>query len=120
MPRKSSIAIILLFLFVACFVMFKVFFVDKCISRDAKYEPVYSKNTGYVGDESCKKCHKTEHQDWRKSDHYMSMLLPSDSTVVGDFNNVTFTADGVTSRFFKKGNKFYINTEDNDGKKSGF
>ncbi|TCK55124.1 tetratricopeptide repeat protein [Flavobacterium sp. 90] len=120
MPRKSSIAIILLFLFVACFVMFKVFFVDKCISRDAKYEPVYSKNTGYVGDESCKKCHKTEHQDWRKSDHYMSMLLPSDSTVVGDFNNVTFTADGVTSRFFKKGNKFYINTEDNDGKNRDF
>jgi len=37
-----------------------------------------------------------------KSDHYMSMLPANDSTVKGDFNNVTFTADGVTSKFFKK------------------
>lgn len=120
MFRKSSIAIGLVILLVASFVVFKVFYANKFTSEDAKYEPVFSKNVGYVGDESCKKCHETEHQDWKKSDHYMAMLLPGDSTVLGDFNNVTFTADGVTSRFFKKANKFYINTEGDDGKNHDF
>lgn len=120
MFRKSSIALFLLIVLVASFVLFKVFLANKVTSEDAKYEPIFSKNVGYMGDESCKKCHVSEHHDWKKSDHYMSMLLPSDSTVFGDFNNVTFTADGVTSRFFKKGEKFYINTEGDDGKKQDF
>jgi tetratricopeptide (TPR) repeat protein len=48
------------------------------------------------------------------------MLPPNDSTVKGDFNNVTFTADGVTSRFYKKGSKFFIYTEGDDGKNHDF
>jgi len=46
----------------------------------------------------------------------MAMLLPDDSTVKGDFNNSTFTADGITSKFFKRDGKFIINTEGDDGK----
>lgn len=120
MFRKSSIALFLVLILVASFVVFKVFFAEKCTSEDRKYEPVFSSNLSYVGDESCKQCHKTEHHQWKKSDHYKSMLLPADSTVSGDFNNVTFTADGVTSRFFKKGEKFFINTEGDDGKNHDF
>jgi Tfp pilus assembly protein PilF len=48
------------------------------------------------------------------------MLPPNDSTVKGDFNNVSFTADGVSSRFFKKGSRFFINTEGDDGKNHDF
>lgn len=120
MFRKSSIAVVLVIILLSSFVVFKVFYTNKWNSQDAKYEPVFSKTLGYVGDESCKKCHKTEHHEWKKSDHFMSMLPPSDSTVFGDFNNVTFTADGVTSRFFKKGEKFIINTEGDDGKNHDF
>lgn len=120
MFKKSLITLFLLILLVASFVLFKVIFGNKFTSADAKYEPVFSKNVGYMGDESCKKCHSNEHKDWKKSDHYMSMLLPTDSTVFGDFNNATFTADGVTSHFFKKGKKFYINTEGDDGKNRDF
>lgn len=50
----------------------------------------------------------------------MSMLPPNDSNVKGDFNNVTFTAGGVSSRFFRKGTKYYINTEGDDGKNHDF
>lgn len=120
MFKKPSIAIILVIVLLVCFVVFKVFIANTCSSVEAPFEPVFSKNTGYVGDESCKKCHKTEHHEWKKSDHFMSMLLPGDSTVFGDFNNVTFTADGVTSKFFRKGEKFFINTEGEDGKNHDF
>jgi len=48
------------------------------------------------------------------------MQPANDSTVLGDFNNTTFVADGVTSRFFKKDGTFYINTQGEDGKNHDF
>ena len=117
MFRKSVITILII---IVLFVFFRVFFVDQYSSKFAKYTEVETSKISYVGDQSCKKCHANEFHEWKKSDHYMSMLPPNDSTVKGDFNNVTFTADGITSRFFKKGNKFYINTEGDDGKNRDF
>lgn len=70
----------------------------------------------YVGSANCKSCHQDEFTDWQMSDHHQAMAVANDSTVVGDFNKVTFTADGVTNSFFKKDNKFYINSQGEDGK----
>ncbi len=43
------------------------------------------------------------------------MQVANDSTVEGNFNNTTYTADGVTSHFFKKDDKYFINTQGADG-----
>ncbi len=117
MYKKS---ILLIVIFVVLLVIFRVFIVDSCTSKYVTYKDIQSQSAAYLGDQSCKKCHATEFNEWKHSDHYMSMLPPNDSTVKGDFNNVTFTADGVTSRFYKKGAKFYINTEGDDGKNHDF
>lgn len=117
MLKKSSIVIIILFVL---FFVFRVFIVASCSSKDTKYTEELSFNNAYIGDQSCKKCHTSEHHQWKQSDHYMSMLPANDSTVKGDFNNVTFTADGVTSKFYKRGTKFIINTEGADGKNHDF
>lgn len=69
----------------------------------------------YAGDEACKSCHAQEHADWKISDHFKAMQHPNDTTVLGDFNNAVFAADGVTSRFFKRDGKFFIHTEGDDG-----
>lgn len=74
-----------------------------------------SKNS-FVGDQQCQSCHQQEHNDWKTSDHFKAMLAPNDSTVKGDFNNAIYSADGVSSRFFKKGEDFYINTQGPDGR----
>lgn len=113
MLKKSTILVLIILVLL---VIFRIFIVVSCNSKDAKHSAIQS----HSGDESYRKCHKTEFQEWKKSDHYMSMLPPNDSTVKGDFNNITFKADGVASRFFKKGNKFFINTEGNDGKNHDF
>lgn len=117
MYKKS---ILLAVVFVIFLIVFRVFIVDSCISKYVKYSEIKSETASYVGDQSCKKCHATEFKEWKKSHHYMSMLPPNDSTVKGDFSNVTFTADGVSSRFFKKDSKFFINTEGGDGKNHDF
>nr|WP_315150259.1 tetratricopeptide repeat protein [uncultured Flavobacterium sp.] len=115
---KKSIFLILLSIFLL--VVFRVFIVDSCTSKYIKYTDIESHSKEYVGDQSCKKCHTTEFKEWKQSHHYMSMLPPNEATVKGDFNNVSFTADGVSSRFYKKGNKYYIYTEGDDGKNHDF
>ena len=39
----------------------------------------------------------------------------NEATVLGDFNNATFTNFGVTSRFFKQGGRFIVQTDGPDG-----
>lgn len=117
MFKKSTILVLVL---VVLLVIFRVFIVDSCSSKDVKYTEIEANKKAYVGDQSCKKCHATEFKEWKQSHHYMSMLLPNDSTVKGDFSNVTFTADGFSSRFFKKDSKFFINTVGDDGKNHDF
>jgi tetratricopeptide (TPR) repeat protein len=73
-------------------------------------------DNAYVGDEQCKSCHYKQWQDWKVSDHYKAMLPANDSTVKGNFNNATYTKDGITSKFFKKRDQFYINTQGPDGR----
>ena len=70
----------------------------------------------FIGSSNCQSCHAKEFADWKKSDHYLAMQHAHDSTVLGDFNNKIFVADGVTNMFFKRGGKFYINTQGEDGK----
>ena len=77
-------------------------------------------NSTFVGSASCKSCHASEYSEWLESDHYQAMLPANDSSVLGDFNQVSFAADGVTSSFFKKDGKFFINTEGPDGRNQDF
>ena len=70
----------------------------------------------YVGANQCKSCHANQYADWLKSDHFKAIQEPNDSSMLGDFNNKSYQADGVTSTFFKKDGKYYINTQGEDGK----
>ena len=70
----------------------------------------------YVGSNSCIDCHKREFALWSTSDHARAMALPADSTVLGDFNDAAFTQHGITSRFTKKRDGYFVSTEGEDGK----
>jgi tetratricopeptide (TPR) repeat protein len=72
-------------------------------------------NATYVGRATCAECHQTEHNLWLGSDHDRAMEVASEASVLGDFNNATFTYQGVTTRFFRRGEKFMVNTEGPDG-----
>lgn len=69
----------------------------------------------FLGDEACKQCHVGEFKDWEGSHHDKAMEVADASTILADFNDVKFTSQGVTSRFFKKDADFYVNTEGPDG-----
>jgi predicted CXXCH cytochrome family protein len=108
------------FFFAAVIVYLVAFLLESCnVPRDQKEATqVEVKNAPltFVGSTTCQSCHTKEFNDWKKSDHYLAMLHAHDTTVLGNFNNTSYTADGVTNRFFKKDGKFYINTQGEDGK----
>jgi predicted CXXCH cytochrome family protein len=79
-----------------------------------------SEPNAFVGDQACKNCHADEYKSWAGSGHFKAMMPATDSTVSGDFNNQKLTADGMSSRFFKKNGKFYINTEGENGSNQDF
>jgi tetratricopeptide (TPR) repeat protein len=72
-------------------------------------------NADYVGRQTCAECHKSEHELWLGSDHDRAMELATETAVLGDFNDASFTYQGVTSRFFRRGDKYMVNTEGPDG-----
>ena len=74
----------------------------------------------FVGSEACAGCHKAEAALWKESQHKHAMQHASNASVLGDFDNATFAYYGVNSRFFKKDNKFFVETDGPDGKLATF
>ncbi len=99
----------------ALFVVSGILMTGGCNTNARKEGSMPQGKNEFVGDQSCKSCHTTEYNSWKQSHHFMAMQPANDSTVSGNFNNAIYTADGVTSRFFKEAGKFMINTQGDDG-----
>ncbi|MEO8149628.1 MAG: multiheme c-type cytochrome [Bacteroidia bacterium] len=92
------------------------FLLDGCKTEKHQNSSALLNNTPkYVGSVTCKSCHSKEYNDWQTSHHFKAMMAANDSTIAGDFNNSTFIANGITSHFFKRDKKFFINTQGDDG-----
>jgi Tfp pilus assembly protein PilF len=74
----------------------------------------------YAGAERCASCHEEQMKLWRTSHHAQAMQAASNSTVLGNFSDAHFTKDGVTSTFFQKDDRYYVNTAGPDGKPQDF
>ena len=100
-------------------------FIFSCKEK-TKYESVNQKENVFIsakeipdsyflGDNNCKECHQQEFKDWQGSHHDKAMQKADSLTILADFNNKTFTSQGVTSLFYKKGEDYFVNTEGPDG-----
>jgi len=74
----------------------------------------------FVGREQCIDCHTAAYESWLGSDHDNAMDIASEETVSGDFNNVEFEHRGVVSRFYRKDEKYFVNTEGSGGEMADF
>ena len=69
---------------------------------------------------TCVQCHAAEARVWSQSHHAKAMARATSQTVLGDFGGVDFEHKGVVSRFFRKGDRFFVRTEGPDGKPADF
>ena len=82
----------------------------------AAVEPAVARPAGYVGSDACAECHAKESAAWAKSQHKAAMELPSASTMLGNFDDASYTKDGVTSRYTRRGDDWFVRTDGPDGK----
>ncbi len=78
------------------------------------------KPAAYVGSQPCADCHADAWRAWRGSQHAQATQAATDATVLGDFNDATFSADGVESRFFRRDGGFFVHTDGPDGVPTDF
>lgn len=74
----------------------------------------------FVGRNQCLTCHQDQADAFAGSHHDLAMDRASDSTVLGDFDDVTFEHHGVSSRLYRDGERFMIRTEGEDGTMQDF
>ncbi len=75
---------------------------------------------GYVDNQRCVACHEAPAAAWAGSHHAQAMAPATAATVRGDFNDTRFRHQGVTTRFFRRGDKFFVNTDGPDGRLADF
>ena len=77
--------------------------------------PAEKADPAWVGTERCHSCHPREYQAWQGSDHDLAMQGTTPETVLGDFNDARFEYAGLTHRFFRRDNDYWVETDGPDG-----
>ena len=74
----------------------------------------------FIGSERCASCHASQYAAWQKSQHAVAMQEATAATVLGRFDGTRFESGGVTSMFFRRGERLVVNTEGPDGQHRDF
>jgi len=83
--------------------------------HDKNIDAGHTKTNPFAGSQTCRQCHAKEYTDWKGSDHDLAMQKATANSVLADFNHTHFSSKGIDYKFFKKGENFYVHTEDKDG-----
>lgn len=79
-----------------------------------------AEDRGYLGSRACADCHRQQYQLWQGSHHDWAMKAANAETVLGDFENVRFDHYGEKSRFFKRDGRYFVETDNAEGKQQVF
>ena len=72
-------------------------------------------DAGFVGTEICATCHKAEFAAWQNSHHDLAMQEPTPESVLGDFDDATFSYHGAVTTFSKVNDEYWVTTEGPEG-----
>ncbi len=78
--------------------------------------PIEVLSDGYVGSQSCQKCHSREHSTWHRSYHRTMTKPASPQTVFGRFDGVPVKARGAMYQLETRGDEFWVTMDDPDGR----
>ena len=95
-----------------------VFVVMASLDGQASETPLMAPD--FVGVSVCKGCHEKSFDNWQGSHHDLAMQPATSRSVLGDFDNASFTQYGVTSVFYKQGGRFFVKTEGESGQLQEF
>ena len=71
--------------------------------------------TTFVGAQACAGCHTAQFDAWKGSHHALAMQPATTAAVLGDFPETKLEHFGVTTTFFRNGDRFMVRIEGPDG-----
>ncbi len=77
-----------------------------------KARPDIDRSEGYLGSESCKKCHEDYHQSWHTSYHRTMTQPITPATAPAAINNTSVTVEGLTYLFTRRNEDFFVELND--------
>jgi tetratricopeptide (TPR) repeat protein len=80
----------------------------------------HAEETGFAGSAVCASCHAGESAAWQTSDHHWALREPDPQSMLGDFNNASFSHKGVATRFFTKDGSYFVETQGAGGSPETF
>jgi predicted CXXCH cytochrome family protein len=95
-------------------VVFGALFVLSCATASAQTAGQEG-TPRYVTSDACGGCHDAAMAAWRTSHHAWAWRMPSDDTVLGDFNDARFDEGGHITSFTRDGASFLVETEGQSG-----
>jgi tetratricopeptide (TPR) repeat protein len=122
LTQKQLVFLLLLILFIGAIPVALLWAVKRSTPTPAQPQLATStvEQAEFVDNDACAECHADYVAAWAGSHHAQAMQPANAQTVLGDFDDASFTAFGVTSRFFKEGDAFVVNTQGSDGKYADF
>ena len=81
-------------------------------SANAKLEisnrPIEKMSRGYVTSDKCRQCHTHHYDTWHASHHRTMTQVPSQESVIADFDNKVLSHSGRDFRFFHEGDDYFM------------
>jgi len=88
--------------------------------RSAHGPSVVATPPTFVGSDRCADCHAAQVGAWRSSQHAVAMQHATDQTLLGDFDDASFSHAGMTTTFFRRDGKPFVRTDGPDGEPADF
>ena len=82
--------------------------------------PVAAGDATFVGSTACAECHEAEYTDWQGSHHQLAMQDATPETILADFDDASVEYFGATSRMFRDGERYVMQTDNKDGELEEF
>ena len=76
--------------------------------------PIEFADEQYRTSSSCLVCHRSQYQSWHASYHRTMTQLATPETVIGDFNDVSLSFQGLAYQLYRKGDEFMVLMEIED------
>ncbi|WP_416139400.1 cytochrome c3 family protein [Halomonas sp. HK25] len=74
----------------------------------------------YLGSQACAGCHQEAFTAWQDSHHALAMQHANEQSVLGDFDDASFTYAGTETHFATRGERYFVTTDDDDGELAEF
>lgn len=85
------------------------------VTVDAGDDPDLPRRDAFAGSATCRDCHPSHFDDWKRDWHARALSEPTADTVVGRFNGVHFKGASNEATMTQRAGRFVMRTNDREG-----